>query len=278
MRTFLVAAMFAATAISGFLASEAAAADVVAPATQAAATEQPWQQAQAVVRAVEADLLKGGIRTIQAHVADLERVLADADHPFGTPTPAGDRILLTDGTGQVLAALLYAATDKSPEAQGRKAVAMANPYPSASFYLGSYYNEAGKPADALRVLDAGLAAPGPLPNMPAAADHLPILINERGAALTALKQWPEALANYDKGLAIANLADPVRAILLRGRGFALTELGRLDESEKSYRDSLVAEPNNARALKELDYIARMRAGGTPTAPQIILRGAQPAPQ
>jgi tetratricopeptide (TPR) repeat protein len=148
-------------------------------------------------------------------------------------------------------------------------MAIANPYPSASFYLGSYYNEIGKHADALRVLDIGLALPGPVPGMPAAADHLPFLINERGAALIATKQWPEALANFDKGLAIAPLADRPRALLLRGRGFALTELGRLDEAEKSYRDSLASEPNNARALGELNYIARIRAGGALSATGIV---------
>jgi Flp pilus assembly protein TadD len=62
--------------------------------------------------------------------------------------------------------------------------------------------------------------------------------------------------------------DDQRAVMLRGRGFALIELGRLDEAEKAYRDSLNSEPNNARALNELTYIGRLRAGG-PTAPSAL---------
>jgi tetratricopeptide (TPR) repeat protein len=106
---------------------------------------------------------------------------------------------------------------------------------------------------------------------------LPYLTSERGAALLALKQWPDALANYEKGLGISPLPDSARALLLRGRGFSLTELGRLDDAEKSYRDSLIAEPNNARALAELNYIARIRAGGAPTASGLLTVKPQPNP-
>lgn len=276
MKKSIIAALLIAGMSGACFVAPAAAADATA-AGLAATAGQPWQEAQTILRATEADLGKGGIKSIQAHAADLERVLADSDNPFGTPAPAaGDRIMLTDGSTQVLAAMLFAAGDKSPEAQGRKAVAMANPYPSASYYLGSYYNETGKPADALRVLDIGLALKGPIPGLPAALDHMPGLINERGAALIAIKQWPEALANFDKGLAFKPLPDRARALLLRGRGFALTELGRLDDAEQSYRDSLVAEPNNARAQQELNYIARIRAGGAPTA--TVIQPSVPQPR
>ena len=60
----------------------------------------------------------------------------------------------------------------------------------------------------------------------------------------------------------------------RGRGFALIELRRLDEAEQSYRDSLVSEPNNPNALRELTYIRQLRAGG-PTAPQQLFTRMPP---
>jgi len=157
--------------------------------------------------------------------------------------------------------------------QGRRFVAIENPYPLASFFLGTYYNEIGRPQDALRALDAGLALPTAIPGSEAGQTR-PIMLSERGIALAALKRWPESLASYDRGLTINGL-DPVqRAVLLRGRGFALIELGRLDDAEKANRDSLMVEPNNPRALQELTYIQRLRAGG-PMAPTGIFTRMPP---
>ncbi len=226
--------------------------------------EQPWQRAQAVVTATQSDIARNGIRGIGPHVPALEEALTQADHPFGAMPPEnGDRIVLADGQAETLGALLIGGAAKD----GRKTVAMVNPYPRISFYLGSWYNEIGKPGDALRVLDAGLALPVPVPGS-TLGETRPHIIGEKGIALVSLKRWPEALAAYESGLALKSLDNMTKALLLRGRGFALTELGRLDDAEQSYRDSLTAEPNNARALQELSYIARIRAGGAPTSPII----------
>jgi tetratricopeptide (TPR) repeat protein len=165
-----------------------------------------------------------------------------------------------------------ASQDKRPGVAGREVVAVINPYPRIALYLGTYYNEIGQSTDALRVLEAGLA-------LPTVADQgmgefRPHLISERGAALTALKRWPEALAAYDMGAEMTGLEGRLRGRMLRGRGFALTEMGRLDEAEKSYRDSLAVDPNNATATAELKYIAKLRAGGPTQQPGIIRPGAQ----
>jgi Flp pilus assembly protein TadD len=61
----------------------------------------------------------------------------------------------------------------------------------------------------------------------------------------------------------------------RGRGFVLTELGRLDEAEAAYRESLKIEPDSERAKNELQYIARLKAGG-PSAPYAL--GLTPPPK
>lgn len=226
-----------------------------APAT---AAQQPWVKAQAVLDATLADLSKDGIMGVAAHAADLDQALADA----GTALSAADSgtrtiTVLTDGPEEMLVALTAAAADKN--AAGWQTVAVNNPYPLISLYLGSYYNEIGKPQEALRVLDKGLtlfAVQGM-----ALGAHRPLLISERGAALASLKRWPDALADYDEGLAIEGLKDSDRARLYRGRGFALTELGRLDEAAQAYRDSLKLDPDNKIALGELDYIAKLRSGG-----------------
>jgi tetratricopeptide (TPR) repeat protein len=46
---------------------------------------------------------------------------------------------------------------------------------------------------------------------------------------------------------------------LRGMGFTLIELGKLDEAEKMLKLSLKLQPNNAGAKNELDYIKEQRA-------------------
>ena len=45
----------------------------------------------------------------------------------------------------------------------------------------------------------------------------------------------------------------------RGVGYALIELGRLDEAEAKYRECLKIDPSDATAKDELDYIRRQRA-------------------
>ena len=97
-----------------------------------------------------------------------------------------------------------------------------------------------------------------------------MLLSEKGSAYVVLKQWPQSLAVYEEGLNLPGLKDRDRARLLRGKGFALTELGRLDDAEAAYQASLTSEPGNERALKELDYIRRVRAGGPRTATGIYV--------
>jgi hypothetical protein len=72
------------------------------------------------------------------------------------------------------------------------------------------------------LLDCGLA----LVSVSEQGEHRAVLIAERGAALEALHRWPDALANYDDGLRIDDLDNRTKALMDRGRGFALTELGR----------------------------------------------------
>jgi tetratricopeptide (TPR) repeat protein len=152
--------------------------------------------------------------------------------------------------------------------------AIENPYSAVGFFLGTYYNEVRRPADALRVLDRALGLPQAVPGI--AGQLRARLISERATALVAFKRWPDALATYDEGLAIQPLEPNDKARLLRGRGFALSELRRFDEAETSYRDSLAIEPNNQLAMRELTYIAKQRTGAPPAATGQFLPAQQPA--
>lgn len=135
-----------------------------------------------------------------------------------------------------------------------------NPYPIIALTLGLYFNEKGDPRKAVGFLDKGLAL-WPL--------H-PALTSEKSAALVLLKDWAGSLAINEAALADATPKAPTdEARLLRGKGFALIELGRLDEAEAAYRRSLELQPGHGGALHELSYIEGQRGGAPKEEPGIF---------
>ena len=121
-------------------------------------------------------------------MADLEGVLANAGQAFSAAGASTNPVyVLTDGRVETLAALLLA--QKRPDTLGTQVVAIENPYPLASFFLGTYYNEIGSTEDALRALDAGGRAADGIPVW--GGQTRPIMLSERGIALAALKRWQE---------------------------------------------------------------------------------------
>lgn len=231
---------------------------------------QPWVADAALVTSVWSDVHSGGIRAVEPKLAQMEQALARGPAAIAQAGAQTDpRVFLVDGAAESLILLGGLAGSTQDTFKGRT-VAAANPYPQIGLLLGSYYDEIGKPQEAVRVLDAGLAA-SMAPDM-----HLGETVSnldaERGVALAALRRWPESLASYDAGLEAASDDDPAfKALLLRGRGYALTELNRLDDAEKAYNDSLALAPGNALAQHEIAYIQRLRAG----APRIDPGGIKP---
>lgn len=235
----------AAPAGPGFTSEPKAAAQ--APASREA-------QDEATVRAADTAFEAGGYEALAAHLPALRDVLAHAPAQF----PAMERrgrttIVRSFDPNQALMASLMAADGP----RGGTAKVVYNTYPMASFLLGSYAVEHHQPEEALTALDKGLAL----------QPDDPLLIGEKGSALTQLKRHEEALALYEPWLAKDDdlSSDLDRAVLLRKKGLALIELGRLDEAERAYRDSLVLDPDHDNAKRELAYIARLKAGGAPTA-------------
>jgi tetratricopeptide (TPR) repeat protein len=230
------------------------------------ATHFAWETAQAVLDATQADLQKEGIRSVERHVPDLERELKTAIS-VNTVIQGDDgkRYTLADGMGGSFLSIIASAAVAKKDKKASEVITVPDPYPLISLYLGSYYNEIGKPDEALRVLDAGIAV-SDIDGL-GFGDTNSLLLSEKGTALIALKRFDESLAVYNKGLTLG-LEDRDRARLYRGRGFSLTELGKLDEAEKAYRDSLTCEPGNQNAENELRYIAQKRAGA-PSTPSAI---------
>lgn len=260
--------MIMRTALAAAFALGLMALPIAGNAEDTAPPAQPWEKDQALLKDVEAVVQSGGIMALQPRAPELEKVLTAAQLTYQM---GGTTYVLVDGVAESLVAMAMATSDKAKGAS--KAVAVDNPYPLIALYLASYYDEVGKPEEALRVLDLGLSKSAV--SGIELGESRPLLLVERGEALAALKRTTDALADFDEGLKIDNLEPHVHAHLYRGRGFALTELGRLDEAEEAYRTSLRLDPDNPTALQELDYIAALRKGAMPTAP--AMKSIQPPP-
>jgi tetratricopeptide (TPR) repeat protein len=84
---------------------------------------------------------------------------------------------------------------------------------------------------------------------------------EGGYALNGLRKPREALEAYRRGLALAREFESSKAeepVALRGIGFALIEIGDLDQAESAFRESLEIDPGNEGAVSELGYIEHLR--------------------
>lgn len=282
-RLFLAAAAVALAMAPSFAADQTPAA---APPAQPAATApaappivfaDALKKAMAVMDAASEALAKGGITGLLPHIGDLEEALAGADAVYAAAAadPEGP-VVLADGpaeaahySGQATRAAEKAGGDSKPLPR-----VMPDPYPAISFYLGTYYNEIRRSEEALRALDKGLALVAA--HGTRMGQFMPSLTSERAIALIGVGRFAEALAVYDDGLQLPGLSAQAKARMYRGRGYTLVELGRLDEGEAAYRESLKLEPDNRIALHELDYIAHLRAGGAKAPGETVAPGNKPA--
>jgi len=221
-----------------------------------AGSAAPWADDLKLLSQCQDDVDKGGILALSARVNDLEAALAGEKKSMElAAAQRPESLVLTDGPTNSIMAMTLATTQMPIGAT--KVVAVDNPYPSMSFYLASYYDEVGQPSDALRVLDAELALSASDIGL---TDHWVLQMTERGASLMALHRWTEVLENEDTALKTENLEEHLKAQLLRGRGYALTELNRLEEAQAAYQESLKLDPESKLAKHELAYIAGLIVG------------------
>ena len=93
-----------------------------------------------------------------------------------------------------------------------------------------------------------------------------VVLGELGYLYGAAKQFPESLAMFNRALEASEFSPDEtktkeKGRALRGTGYALTELGRLDEAEAAYKKALALDPNDGLSKNELQYIAGKRRKG-----------------
>jgi tetratricopeptide (TPR) repeat protein len=237
-----------------------------APPSRQSNPPLPWDADLAMFLAVQPELQKAGIRALASHVEDYEAALKRAPQFFPDGAVVdGRRYVLADGQTETLGVALKGAVGDAANKGAPKMPVnvVANVYVLIALQLGTYYDEMDREEDGIRALDLGLRL-SPYPDAAMGA-HVGEIMGEKGFALGAEKKFDLALDVYRKGLTLSGISALDRARLERGEGFVLTELDRLDEAEQAYQASLKDEPGNKRAINELAYIARLRAGG-PKAP------------
>lgn len=126
----------------------------------------------------------------------------------------------------------------------------ALPYGSLAFIVGWIGVEHKEYATAERAYRKGLLID---PDDATLVSELSLCLAYQGESLDALRLIDSFLAAH------LDLKDFDHALLLRKRGYALVELGRLDEGEAAYKESLIYAPGNATAQGELQYIQQQRA-------------------
>lgn len=84
---------------------------------------------------------------------------------------------------------------------------------------------------------------------------------EIGFVLNQMGKPEQAIEEYGRARSLAlryPTQKPYLALAMRGIGFALIELERLDEAEQIFKESLAIDPGNRVAANELNYIRDLR--------------------
>lgn len=138
-------------------------------------------------------------------------------------------------------------------AAGQDALPLATGWCDALFLKGYALADMKRFAEARPLLERAVAM-APL--------HAHFL-NELGYVYQQQSDWQRSHDTYVRARDATAYSDKDRMTreksrALRGIGFALIELGKWDEAEALFNESLVLEPNNPNALNELRYIAQQR--------------------
>ena len=214
----------------------------------------------------------------QAESADAEKVDAARDliarGEFGeaerllleviADTPAGYANSTEDAEGQSIkfwdqASFVHYVLWEKSQGRAKKAIsAVGNAYPRAFYHMGFLCVKRKQFGRAIEYLDEGQRLEPTNPKF----------IMEKCEALVCSGRKEEALALYAQVREIGPyVSGHDLAVAIRGQGFVLIEMGRLDDAEKAFKRSLDIEPKNGVALNKLQYIAHLRQGGATSRPE-----------
>ena len=215
------------------------------------AEDEAWKSLQAS-RITAGDRLLEQNQPEQAIREAFDPLIADYKNKYGV----GKTTYYSARTSaEGLAYMLHAAAEHDRSGQGKNAVLLDHLW--AYGYYGKAYAliEMGRPDEAMAALDMALEL----------APYNPQFLSERGHVYQMRKMWSEMLASNLSAEEFAQFASPEdrrdieHARALRGQGFALIELDRLQEAEDRFLESLKIDPSSLVARNELDYIQQLRS-------------------
>lgn len=153
--------------------------------------------------------------------------------------------------------LLYSAMSPDRDLPHPKKVLVLGPAWAMAYWArGFAYNEMARYDDAVGELQKALQR-APMDSQ---------YNIEIGFAYQGKRQWDDSLAHYKAAETYASVtaADvpDTTCKALRGQGFALTEMHRLDEARAAYRACLKLIPDEPRSLAELKYIGEQTGAAT----------------
>jgi tetratricopeptide (TPR) repeat protein len=160
----------------------------------------------------------------------------------------GKRIYSARGLEETLYYLVKAAAAK------QEAIVISYLWAQAFYFKGYASIELGRIEDAKTWLKKALEL------SPSNSTYL----SELGHIYQTEQKWSEALKIYQQAEESANAYSPddlknaelTRA--MRGIGYSLIELGRLDEAEEKYKKCLEIDENDKKSLQEMEYIRQIR--------------------
>ncbi len=139
--------------------------------------------------------------------------------------------------------------------QDRPVTWRLNAYPRACYYLGYVCIQAQQYEKAISILNTGHTLEPTNPRF----------VFEKAYAYLGLENYERAVALYDKVRKVtAYVTGLDKARALRGKGSVLVELGKLNDAEDAFQESLKYDPNSEVARDELVYIKELCQGGIPS--------------
>jgi Flp pilus assembly protein TadD len=198
---------------------------------------------------------------VDERFAEAERLLADV----ASRAPATYELMLVNGTQLDikfwdLSDFLHYVVWQQKHGVERGITWIPSAYPKAFYYLGFLRVKQGRYLEATSYLDQGERLEPTNPNFRL----------ERAQAISRMGRFQDALAHYQQ---VRELGPHTSAkhlgLALRGEGFALIELQRLDEAETCFRHSQEFDPESPVAANELAYIDELRRGKRRATTEIV---------